>query len=253
LVSALLTATAGGMVLLLLPIDGLALGGVLGGFALPGMIAVGSAGTPLWGALLVVRAGHKNVMIGGLALCALATLPMAGSDVTLVRGLGALGYGVGLGLYGLSRITYLSDAVPTERRGRIVSAVGGMGRVGMFLGPAAGGLIAQNVARDAALLCAGGLLAVAACVLLALPACPTLPAEQPRRHALAFVGQVLSEHRRTFATVGAVMLVLAFVRSGRMLLIPICGTLLGLPESEVGFVKARRWAPTCCCSIRRDW
>ena len=238
LTASLLAATAVGMVLLLLPIDGLALGGLLGGFALPGMLAVGSSLTPLAGALLTARLGHKRVMIAGLVLAALSTWPMARAELTLLRALGAMGYGVGFGLYALARTTYLGDAVPPERRGRIVSAVGGMGRIGMFFGPAAGGQIARLLERDAALLCAGGLIGLAATVLLALPACPTLPSDQPRDHPLAFVGAVLSEHRRTFSTVGVIMLALSFVRSARMLLIPICGTMIGLDEGAVGVIKS---------------
>ncbi len=238
LAASLLAAIASGMVFLLLPIDGLALGGLLGGFALPGMVSVGSASTPIVGALVVGRFGHKRVMIFGLLLGALATLVIAREHALAPRATGAFAYGVGFGLYGLSRITYLSDAVVAEHRGRVVSAVGGMGRVGMFIGPAAGGLVASAFGRDRALLCAGGLLAVAALVLLALPPCPTLPSNAARRHPLAFVSQVIVAHRRTFATVGAVMLALALVRGGRMLLIPICGTVLGMPEAEVGFVKS---------------
>jgi MFS family permease len=238
LAASLLAAVASGMVFLLLPIDGLALGGLLGGFALPGMVSVGSASTPLVGAMLVARAGHKRVMLSGLLLGAVATLVIAHQQAALPRAAGAFAYGVGFGLYGLSRITYLSDAVVAEQRGRVVSAVGGMGRVGMFIGPAAGGLIASTFGRDRAVLCAGVLMALAALVLLAVPSCPTLPSSGPRRHPLSFVTQVISAHRGTFATVGMVMLALALVRSGRMLLIPICGTMLGMPEAEVGFIKS---------------
>jgi MFS family permease len=49
---------------------------------------------------------------------------------------------------------------------------------------------------------------------------------------------VLSQHRHTFATAGVAMLMLALIRNGRMLLIPICGTVLGLGDAEVGLVKS---------------
>lgn len=238
LTASLLASVATGMVFLLLPIDGLARGGLLGGFALPGMVAVGSALTPLAGARGIARVGHKRVMLGGLLLGALAAPVIAWSEALALQAGGALAYGVGLGLYALARVTYLSDAVPLERRGRVVSAVGGMGRIGMFAGPALGGLVASTLGRDQALACAGALLTLAALVLVALPACATLPSGASHRNPFAFVPHVLVAHRRTFATAGAVMLALALVRSGRLLLIPICGTMLGMPENEVGLVKS---------------
>jgi len=238
LAASLLQATAGGTVLLLLPIDGLHQAGLLGGFALPGMMSLGSALTPVPGAMLVARLGHKRVMGGGLGLSAAAVVGLALGAATPARALAAFVYGVGIGLYGLSRITYLSDAVPPERRGRIVSAVGGMGRVGMFIGPAAGGFVATSFGHGSALLGVAAVMALAALLQLAVPSCPTLPAGDLQRNPLRLVRRVIGEHRHTFATVGVAMLALALVRNGRMLLIPICGTMLGLDESEVGFVKS---------------
>ena len=238
LAASLLQATAGGTVLLLLPIDGLHQAGLIGGFALPGMMSLGAALMPVPGAMLVARLGHKPVMGGGLALAALAVAALGLSTATSARALAAFVYGVGLGLYGLSRITYLSDAVPPDQRGRIVSAVGGMGRVGMFIGPAAGGFVAKSFGRDHALLGVALVMGVAALLQLFVPSCPTLPGREVHRNPLRLMRRVIGEHRHTFATVGAAMLALALVRNGRMLLIPICGTLLGLDEGEVGFVKS---------------
>ncbi len=233
-----LQALGYGMVLLLLPIDGLTSGGIFGGFALPGMVSVGSASVPIVGAILIERAGHKRMMLTGLALASLGGLAIATSDTSLLRAPGALAYGVGLGLFRLSRVTYLSDAVMPDQRGRIVSAVGGMGRIGLFAGPALAGFISTVQGRDSALFYVAALSASAAVVILAVPACATLPASVPRSHPLAFIHRVFREHRSTFGRVGLSMLALAFVRSGRMLLIPICGTILGLDESSVGLAKS---------------
>jgi MFS family permease len=224
--------------LLLLPIDGLQQAGLIGGFALPGMMSLGGALMPIPGAMLVARVGHKPVMCGGLSLAALAVAALGLLTTTPARALAAFVYGIGLGAYGLSRITYLSDAVPAERRGRIVSAVGGMGRVGMFIGPAAGGLVATTFGREHALLGVAAVMGIAALLQLVVPSFPTLPGREVHRSPLRLVRRVVGEHRHTFTTVGAAMLALALVRNGRMLLIPICGTLLGLDESEVGFVKS---------------
>jgi len=233
-----LVAIARGMLLLLLPIDGLAAGGLLGGFALPGMLSVGSSSMPVLGALLVERLGHKRVWVAALTLAGVGALVIALSETTLGRALGALLYGSGSGLGLIARLTYLSDALSIATRGRIVSAVGGMGRIGMFIGPALAGLLATRVSRDAGLFVAAALAFAAAATVLLLPGCATLPSKEARGHVLSFLPRVLRSHWPTFSRVGLVMFALAFIRSARMLLIPICGTMLGLDEGAVGFAKS---------------
>ncbi|HEU4580715.1 MAG TPA: hypothetical protein VFS67_20800, partial [Polyangiaceae bacterium] len=71
------SAMAQGALLLLLPLDGLAQGGLFAGFALPGMLGVGTALVNVPGAMAVTRFGHRRVMTTGLASAALASTLMA--------------------------------------------------------------------------------------------------------------------------------------------------------------------------------
>ena len=240
--ASVLNALGGGMIALLLPIEGLAASGLFGGFALPGMVSAGSAAVPVLGAALVARVGHKPIMIGGLLLASLAAASLGLIESTLLRAVAAGAYGVGQGLFVLARLTYLSDAVDPSQRGRIVSSVGGMGRVGMLIGPAIGGALTTLLPASAALGCVGAMPACAALVLTALPHCATVPAESSGGSALGFVGRVLRAHRDAFVKLGGAMLALSFVRSARMLLIPICGTMLGLDPSAVGLAKSASMA-----------
>ncbi|MDH5676491.1 MAG: MFS transporter [Myxococcales bacterium] len=236
--ASLLSAIGKGTMLLLIPIQGLELGGLMGGFSLPGMFAVGAVLTNLPGALAVTRWGHKPVMLFGLGLVALSALGVAYSPSLLWMNLGAFAYGLGQGANAFARTTYLADMVPLEQRGRVVSAVGGSHRVGLFIGPAAGGAVAAFAGRPTAIATVG-LCAALGLILIALwlPPGKTQPAARPAT-PWSMVGRVLSEHRRTFATAGLAMLTLAMIRHGRMLLIPICGTVLGLGAAEVGVVKS---------------
>ncbi len=227
-----------GTMFLLVPIRGLELGGLMGGFSLPGMFALGAVLTSLPGALAVTRHGHRPVLLSGLLLSGTAALGVAYGGALPWMTLAAFAYGVGQGVFSFARIAYLSDMIGVEQRGRVVSAVGGAHRVGLFVGPAAGGALSAATDTSTAI------AAVAACAWLGalviavfLPRGTTVPsaAAGPPWSRL---GRVLSEHRRTFASAGLAMLALAMVRAGRMLLIPICGTMLGLDAADVGIVKS---------------
>ncbi|MDD9934248.1 MAG: MFS transporter [Myxococcales bacterium] len=234
----LLAALGKGTMLLLIPIQGLELGGLMGGFSLPGMFAVGAVLTNLPGAMAVTRFGHKPVMLFGMALMAVSALVVAYAGSLWLMTAAAFTYGLGQGANGLARVAYLADMVQPEQRGRVVSAVGGSHRIGLFAGPAAGGALAALVDRPTAIaavaLCCGLAFLVLA---LRLPPGTTVPSPV-QSTPLSMVGRVLSRHRHTFATAGIAMLALSLVRHARMLLIPICGTMLGLGEAEVGVVKS---------------
>ena len=224
--------------LLLIPIQGLELGGLVGGFSLPGMFAVGAVLTNVPGAMAIGRLGHKPVMLFGLGLIAAAAVGVAYAPSLLWMNLAAFAYGLGQGFNAIGRVAYLADMVRSDQRGRVVSAVGGSHRIGMFIGPAAGGALSTWVDRPTAIMAVGVSAMLAFCVVLyRLPRGTTVPA-RVRSTPWTLVGRVLIAHRRTFASAGLSMLTLAMVRHGRMLLIPICGTVLGLEASEVGLVKS---------------
>ena len=61
--------------------------------------------------------------------------------------LSALVCGLGMGVWGLARLTYLAEAVPLERRGRVIASVAGVYRLGMLIGPALTGFIADQDAN----------------------------------------------------------------------------------------------------------
>jgi MFS family permease len=240
-VSTWASAVAQGALFLLLPLDGLGRGGLFAGFALPGMLAVGTALVNVPGAMAVARFGHRAVMTCGLSSAALGTAVMAlvpGS--LLLTALAALVCGLGMGVWGLARVTYLADAVPLERRGRVIASVAGVYRLGMLIGPAITGFIADAWERSAVLYGAAALNA-AAWLLIAFALPPGLPAarhSEPPQSPLRLVASLAREHGRVLATAGGAMWALALLRSARLLLLPICGTMLGLDPSQVGLIKS---------------
>jgi MFS family permease len=233
---------AQGALLLLLPLDGLAQGGLFAGFALPGMLGVGTALVNVPGAMAVTRFGHRRVMTAGLASAALASALMAVVPESVwLMALASLVCGLGTGVWGLARLTYLAEAVPVERRGRVIASIGGVYRLGMLLGPALTGFAADAWGRSAVL---GGAAALNAAswwmIARALPVVPArrAPAAPARANPFALVARVTREHGRVLATAGVAMWALALLRSARLLLLPICGTVIGLEPAQVGLIKS---------------
>jgi MFS family permease len=241
-VSTCASAVAQGALLLLLPLDGLERGGIFAGFAVPGMLGVGAALVNVPGAMAVTRFGHRVVMTVGLASAALGALVMAGVPASLVlTALAALACGLGMGIWGLARLIYLTDTVPLERRGRVIAPVAGTFRLGMLLGPAAAGFGADAWGRSVVLYGTAALSVFAwLLIVFTIPALPLAPASTHARSRNPFglVVRVTREHRSVLSTAGAAMWALALLRSARVLLLPICGSVLGLEPSQVGLVKS---------------
>jgi MFS family permease len=90
----------------------------------------------------LLRGRDKRLgMMLGIGIEALCTLGLLWArSVWLVLGLRILA-GFGLSLYGVARHAYISEAVRLAVRGRALSLFGGLMRVGLFIGPAIGGLL----------------------------------------------------------------------------------------------------------------
>lgn len=242
-VSTCLSAVAYAALLLMLPLDALERGGIFSGFAVPGMLGVGSALVNVPGAMAVSRFGHRAVMTFGLASGALGAACLAlipGS--LLVMGFSALICGLGMGVWGLARLIYLADTVPVERRGRAIAPVAGVHRIGMFLGPGLAGLAGDAFGPSAALLGAALLLGsswlVIVVALVPSPIATRGPSAGEAPNPLVVLLRVTRRHGRVLGTAGAAMWALALLRSGRLLLIPVCGSVLGLDAAEIGLVKS---------------
>ena len=242
-VSTCASAVAQGTLFLLLPLDGLEQGGIFAGFAVPGMLAVGSALVNVPGAIAVTRFGHRAVMTSGLAAAALSAGVMAVVPTSLVlMAIAALVCGLGMGVWGLARLIYLADTVSLERRGRVIAPVAGVHRLGMLIGPAVAGFASDAWGRSAVLFGAASLTAASWLIIAStLRPVPTSEASSPgaaAQNPFALVARVGREHGRVLATAGAAMWSLALLRSARLLLLPICGTVIGLEPSDIGLVKS---------------
>jgi MFS family permease len=206
------------------------------------LVGLGTAGVLIFdlpSGMMTARFGERRVLGWSGAVMVLATL-----FTGLSRSLAAVTVGIFLtnaaaSFWLLGRLAFMRAVLGTDRRGRGLAAVGGVMRVGLFVGPVVGGFAAEAVGYRAVFL-GNSAFALASLVLflasndrVAVPASATaVAAELSPRSVL----RILRAKRGVFLTAGLSMLVLAMVRAGRSLVFPLWGQSIGLDARAIGIV-----------------
>jgi MFS family permease len=212
-----------------------------------GLIGLVSAGVGLGtligdipGGMLVRGLGHKRGMLIGTGCAALATTALFWArsvpEVVAYRLLA----GFGQALYSVARHAYIADAVRVSGRGRAISLLGGLFRIGRFLGPLAGGTIAQAYGLRLPFLVVG---AVTMAAFAAMATFVRTTSGQPR-HAVRHPGvepdslpAMLRSQLHILAPAGAGQLFAQMIRAGRSIVIPLyAADAIGLDVQAIGLI-----------------
>ncbi len=183
---------------------------------------------------LVRRLGErKALLVGGLLGTGAALACLVAEQVWLYV-VGVFLLGAAGAVFKLARQSYLTRVVPYRRRAVAMSSLGGVYRIGLFVGPVLGGVvIAQHGLRAtfwvvAAGMALGGLLGL----FVSAGAEETVEARPAR------VLELVREHRRVFATVGLGVMLVGAVRAARTAALPLWADHVGLAPEQTSFVFA---------------
>ncbi len=188
--------------------------------------------------MLQRRFGNKQVMMMGLLVKALSLglLFFAGS-IWVVLALRLIA-GFGRSMYTVSAHVYVTNQVELGKRGKAISMFGGTYRLGGFIGPAIGGILAGLVGFRVTFLFMA-VVTVAGFLLVALFTRGRKRgiAEPPNDgHGLSIVAS-LRENARVLASAGAAQVFGQMVRAGRMVVIPLfAADVLGLGVDQIGLI-----------------
>lgn len=225
------SAIAQNAVQIMLPLYALEIGGGPGlAAAIVGLRGAGTMLMDVPAGMLVTRIGDRGVMILGLLCATLATFLGAVATEFSLLSIAALGFGAGTGIWVLGRVTFITDTVRLDQRGRVISVMAGLQRAGALVGPVIAGFSAELIGYRAVFAGSGVLFAVSLVMVMIFASRPTLAAGLDRARVL----HVVTTYRRTFATAGSVMIVLMFLRAGRLLMIPLVGAEMGFSAAEIG-------------------
>jgi MFS family permease len=240
---------------------------------------IGSLVTNVPATLIATRFGERKALVGAALWCAAAmflalaapTLPVFAAAVFMVGMAGAV--------FGLARQSYLTEAVPRHFRARALSTLGGVTRIGVFVGPFAAALAMSGLGLDGAYWVGGAASLVAAALSWRVPELEASGRTAGRGRSIAdtpvpaltpTVRSIMRSHMRIFATVGIGVLLIAAVRATRQAVLPLWAEDIGLdasstaliyglsgaidmlifyPSGKVMDVKGRRWIAVPCMLI----
>lgn len=236
----LLASIGFGAIIPLIAVQATALGASLGLAAfITGLSAIATMVFDLPAGTVAARLGERTSIVAACLLDAVVLVAVYLANSLPVLAVAVFVHGMTGAVFGLARQTYLTEAIPIRYRARGMSTLGGVFRIGYFLGPLAGSaILARGEIRDAFVFAAGASL-LAAAVTLGLPALPS-----DRRNLLDADGQrprtfaVLRRHRRSLLTVGVGCLGLMMIRSSRQVIIPLWADYNGVSPSMISLLFA---------------
>ncbi len=188
--------------------------------------------------VLVDRMGERRALVlAGLADAAAALLAMLAPSLW-VFGLAIALAGPTGAVFLLARQSYLTAAAPASMRARAMSTLGGVARIGMFVGPLLGAPVVHAWGPQAAfgLAVVGGV--VAAVVAWASPdlGVHTRPSTPGEVVARVGVVEVVRRHRTVLLTVGLGVLAIGLARSSRVVVVPLWAEGIGLTAAQTSLV-----------------
>ncbi len=205
------------------------------------LIGLGSWFFNLPASLVTLKFGERWAIVGaavaaGLALAAAALSSLVPNGLWLLAVAMAV-VGMAGAVFGLARQKYLTEAVPVAFRARALSTLGGVNRIGVFIGPFLGAAVMQFSGIGGAYWV--GVVAMAAAALLSL----TIPdLEQAETHDGGRSGpeptlrSVAVSHSGVFLSVGVGILLLSALRSSRQVVIPLWADHLGKDATSASLI-----------------
>jgi MFS family permease len=224
------------MFMILLPLYVLELGGgaAVASYVVAG-IGLGMLLFDIPAGFLASRYGDKKLILVGTLLATVCGFALAYVQnywlifvIALLRGVGSAAWLIGL-------LSYFTDSLESEERGRAIAVVGGTFRFGGLGGPIVGGVVATTFGFDTAFVITGALAAIAT-VFVTIQAYGVHTHIAAPRAAISRLKDVVVSYARVFITAGYAVFGLQTMRAARQLMIPLLGAHLGLDATSIGLI-----------------
>lgn len=237
MVPSLLFGIAIGVALPIIPTSATRLGADLAtaGFV-AALLPIGKILADIPAGALASRIGDSNAMILAAALGLGAFAGAASAPSLWVLELSILALGMATAVFHLARHAYLTEITPVGHRARVLSTLGGMHRLGYFIGPFLGAVVIVSSSLRPAYWLATGCVLVTLVVLLAAR---TPRTDTPGTAAAAgqtSLWRIIRENRRLLLTLGTATLLVGAVRGARQTVLPLWGESLGLDPEVISLI-----------------
>lgn len=213
------------------------------------LIGIGSLVSNVPASLVTIRWGERWAIVAAAVWCAIAMAICLATHDLRVFAAGCFMIGMAQSVFMLARQSYLSEVVPIQFRARALSTLGGVMRIGMFIGPFVSAAVIHQFGTASAYavgivaLLGAGLLAgwiqepsvPSAASLSANPPTATSPSAAPPS-AITMLWSTVRDHRRIFATLGVAVILVSAVRASRQAIIPLWADQLELAPSVASLI-----------------
>jgi MFS family permease len=205
------------------------------------LIGIGSLVTNIPASLITARYGERWAIVGASVWAAAAMLLCVFVDNIWAFAAGVFMIGMASAVFSLARQSYLTEVVPFHMRARALSTLGGVMRIGLFVGPfVAAGLI-HFVGIGGAYWAGAAALILAAGVALRMA---DLPPPAPMADAAGVTAvraaptlrSIGRDHLRLFMTLGIGVLLISAVRASRQAVIPLWAESIGLDAAVTSLI-----------------
>ena len=183
---------------------------------------------------LVGRLGERKAMTLATALLVVSLLGCIASPSVIVFAVCMFLMGCGWSVWLLARLAYVTDVMPPTLRGRALSTLGGIMRIGNFVGPFLGALLVTVQGVDATYAIHIVLVLAGWAVLVSVPE-PEGPTEVPDHGPIRFRA-IARDHRGVFLTAGVGAMSLSILRASRQAVLPLWADSIGLDAAAVGII-----------------
>ncbi|TLM85760.1 MFS transporter [Pseudarthrobacter sp. NamE5] len=205
------------------------------------LIGLGSWFFNLPASLVTLKFGERWSIVGAAVAAGLA-LAAAGLTSLVPNGLWLLAVamavvGMSGAVFGLARQKYLTEAVPVQFRARALSTLGGVNRIGVFIGPFLGAAVMQFLGIGGAYWV--GVVAMVAAALLSLTIPDLADGQVPdggHQGPEPTLRSVAVSHSGVFLSLGTGILLLSALRSSRQVVIPLWADHLGMDATSASLI-----------------
>jgi MFS family permease len=204
------------------------------------LMGLGSWFFNLPASMITLKFGERWSIVGAAAAGALALLA-AGMSLVIGNGLWLLAVamavvGMSAAVFSLARQKYLTEAVPVEFRARALSTLGGVSRIGTFIGPFIGAAAMAFVGISGAYWVGVAGMAAAAVLAVTVPDLVAEDGHSAQTGPEPTLRGVAVSHAGVFLTAGMGILLLSALRASRQVVIPLWADHLGLDPTHASLV-----------------
>ncbi|HWH81497.1 MAG TPA: MFS transporter [Burkholderiaceae bacterium] len=204
------------------------------------LIGIGSLLSNIPASLITMHRGERWAIVAAAVWCALAMALCGWTDHLGLFALGCFMVGMSQAVFSLARQSYLTESVPVAYRARALSTLGGVMRIGMFIGPFVAAAAIHRFGLDGAYGVGIVALAIAAAVAVRIPdleaAAPAAGAAPDDAPVVPTVLSTLRDHRHVFVTLGIGVMLVSAVRASRQAVIPLWADQLALAPSVASLI-----------------